>query len=528
MSYVDYMDYIYTLNMGTTVEVELRDSSLRGQFDLVCNGTGRNPDIDEIRLERATEVASGKKRMGTVSFPIKDVIKIKTLARSNIFKKQSWDIKDFPDLDSPSVSQRSKTKENILGSKAVPSRKGKPQEMDLPPVVHTMRTYVVTEEPMLNRLFKSLPKMYVCGIAFDGQNVGRHGVVAWIILTGGKGILLIDMDSLSKKVPDVWKLLEKFILRNTKLVKIMHDSRPAADYLWHVHGIKMVNVFDTQVADAHLSLNHNGDYQQQLKPLSDCLELRNRRIPPEEFEFLRKFESQDFSTNFPVLKKPLPPPDYLKLCELKVKYLIPLRQSLMKKIMEELDRCTEAHMYSYRNLSNEAYLAMSKVEPPPNSVPPVEHMMRTYVVKEEPMLNLLFQLLPKIDVCGIAFEGHNVGRHGVVAWIILTGGKRVILIDMDSLSVKVPDVADAYVFLNHNGDYPQQLKPLSDCLELCNRRIPPEEFEFLRKYESQDFSTNSPMLKMPLPPPDYLKLCELKGKYLIPLCESLMKKMMER
>lgn len=99
----------------------------------------------------------------------------------------------------------------------------------------------------------------------------------------------------------------------------------------------------------------------QLNSLSDCLQLHNRRIPIEEIEFLRKFESHDFSTNSPMLKKPLPPPEYLKLCALKVKHLVPLRENLMKKMMERMSRCTDAHMDSYRNLTKEAYASISKV-----------------------------------------------------------------------------------------------------------------------------------------------------------------------
>ncbi len=81
----------------------------------------------------------------------------------------------------------------------------------------------------------------------------------------------------------------------------------------------------------------------------------------EEIEFLRKFESFDFSMNSPMLKKPLPPPECLKLCALKVKHLVPLRENLMKKMMEKMTRCTEAHLDSYRNRSKEGYASMSKV-----------------------------------------------------------------------------------------------------------------------------------------------------------------------
>lgn len=116
-----------------------------------------------------------------------------------------------------------------------------------------------------------------------------------------------------------------------------------------------------KVADALVSYDANKSAPNQLNPLSDSLQIHNRRIPLEEIEFLRRFETQDFSTNSPMLKKPLPPPEYLKLCALKVKHLVPLRENLVKKMMDKLTRCTEVHMDSYRTKTKESYSTMAKV-----------------------------------------------------------------------------------------------------------------------------------------------------------------------
>lgn len=97
-------------------------------------------------------------------------------------------------------------------------------------------------------LTKLLKEVDVCGISFEGQNVGRNGIVSWMIMTAGKTLIPFDIDALYEQVPELWKSLERSVFANEKLIKIIHDGRPAADYLWHVHGIKMVNVFDTQVS----------------------------------------------------------------------------------------------------------------------------------------------------------------------------------------------------------------------------------------------------------------------------------------
>lgn len=276
-------------------------------------------------------------------------------------KKREYDV---PMSISP-ASGYSKTSKSSNGGKSVISKKAKAsQEMkDLEPIEIILRTYVIRDEMKLKLLMKLLKEVDACGITLEGQNLGRHGVVSWLIVTSGKTLIPIDMDMLSEKMPNLWKLLEKDLFCNVKLVKIMHDSRPAADYLLHAHGIRMVNVFDTQVADALINYETTKCTPSQLSSLADCLEMYNRRIPVEEYEFLRKYENYDFSTNSPMLKKPLPPPEFLKLCALKVKHLVPLRENMMKKFLEKMTRCTEAHMDSYRAKSRDEYSTMSKVSP---------------------------------------------------------------------------------------------------------------------------------------------------------------------
>jgi len=249
----------------------------------------------------------------------------------------------------------------VKGSVVSKKSKMKGQDLrDLEPVEVILRTYVIRDEPKLRLLLKLLKEVDMCGLSFEGQNIGRHGVLAWIVLTAGKTLIPIDIDALSEKMPNLWQLLERDLFKNPKLVKIMHDSRPAGDYLLHAHGIEMVNIFDTQVADAIVTFDRSNSAPSQLNSLSDTLQLHNRRIPIEEIEFLRRYESEDFSTNSPMLKKPLPSPEYLKLCALKVKHLVPLRENLLKEMMQKFTECTKAHMDSYRMKSKESYSKMTK------------------------------------------------------------------------------------------------------------------------------------------------------------------------
>lgn len=118
---------------------------------------------------------------------------------------------------------------------------------DVEPIEIQLRTFVIRTALQLKVLTKLMKEVDVCGISLEGENIGRGGCVTWIIMTAGKTLIPFDIDALYEQVPDLWKTLEKYIFKNDKLIKIVHDGRAAADYLWHMHGIKFVNVFDTQV-----------------------------------------------------------------------------------------------------------------------------------------------------------------------------------------------------------------------------------------------------------------------------------------
>jgi len=92
-----------------------------------------------------------------------------------------------------------------------------------------------------------LKEISVVGLSLEGENVGRHGRVTWIVMAARKTLLPFDVDTLLEQVPDLWEILNRKIFCNEKLIKIIHDCRAASDYLAHVHGIRINNVFDTQV-----------------------------------------------------------------------------------------------------------------------------------------------------------------------------------------------------------------------------------------------------------------------------------------
>ncbi len=74
---MSFLDQIYELPPGAMVEIQLKETAIRGEFNLVSRGVGRNPDLDQIHLERPMELPSGKQMNGTFSVLIKNIINCK-------------------------------------------------------------------------------------------------------------------------------------------------------------------------------------------------------------------------------------------------------------------------------------------------------------------------------------------------------------------------------------------------------------------------------------------------------------------
>jgi exonuclease 3'-5' domain-containing protein 1 len=218
---------------------------------------------------------------------------------------------------------------------------------------------VVSSAQQLKTLATIIYDVDVCGVSLEGENVCRHGKVSWILISAKKTLVPIDVIALSQEAPTVWDTLKKCIFENKKLVKIFHDCRPAADYLFHKHGIKLINVFDTQVADAFIVRNTTGFHPSELRSLPNVLQLYNARIPSEELDYIRKFDQLEDKENSPWMVRPLPDRAHLKYGALKVKHLVPLRDNEIKKLLEKFTRAVSSQSEAY-NQSDSLYQAQAE------------------------------------------------------------------------------------------------------------------------------------------------------------------------
>lgn len=90
-----------------------------------------------------------------------------------------------------------------------------------------------------------LEKESVIGLSVEGVRTGRFGVVCWIGIATSDHVFLFDMCSLGST--GVNRGLAN-IFTNDKVIKVIHDCRCMSDAFVHQYGVKLNNVFDTQVS----------------------------------------------------------------------------------------------------------------------------------------------------------------------------------------------------------------------------------------------------------------------------------------
>lgn len=79
----------------------------------------------------------------------------------------------------------------------------------------------------------------------EGVRIGRFGTVCWIGVAVSDHAFLFDMCCLGPS--GVQQGLAN-ILVNGRIVKVTHDCRYMSDAFLHQYGVKLENVFDTQVS----------------------------------------------------------------------------------------------------------------------------------------------------------------------------------------------------------------------------------------------------------------------------------------
>ncbi|XP_009987003.1 PREDICTED: exonuclease 3'-5' domain-containing protein 1, partial [Tauraco erythrolophus] len=194
-----------------------------------------------------------------------------------------------------------------------------------------------------------LKQQCVVSIAGEGVNLCRHGKLSWLEIATKSRIFLFDIFLLG---PQAFKNGLQMVLEDKNILKVMHDCRWISDCLFHQYGVLLVNVFDTQVADAlQFSMATGGFLPHRVCTLQECL-MQQLKIPS-KWDDIMKFWEQIASENPEIwFLRPFPA-SLLKSFAQKAVYLLLLHSSLMDNLMSDLTAVVHDYLNAYRTKSGD-------------------------------------------------------------------------------------------------------------------------------------------------------------------------------
>ncbi|XP_028405290.1 piRNA biogenesis protein EXD1-like isoform X2 [Dendronephthya gigantea] len=172
----------------------------------------------------------------------------------------------------------------------------------------------------------------VVGVAWEGVNVGRFGHLCLVQVGCNKCVYLFDIVVLGRQAFDSG-LAD--IMDSADILKVIHNCRHFSDALYHQYGVSLVNIFDTQVADAIIYRNEVPDRKlpRQTSKLISCM-YEYLHLSPDEYHF-HKTRLKHTKNDEMVWKNRPIGRDLIDVAAKTVMYLRELRLAQMERMMEE-------------------------------------------------------------------------------------------------------------------------------------------------------------------------------------------------
>ncbi|XP_009865976.1 PREDICTED: exonuclease 3'-5' domain-containing protein 1, partial [Apaloderma vittatum] len=194
-----------------------------------------------------------------------------------------------------------------------------------------------------------LKQQCVISIAGEGVNLCRHGKLAWLEIATKSRIFLFDIFLLG---PQAFKNGLQMVLEDKNILKVMHDCRWISDCLFHQYGVRLFNVFDTQVADAlHFSVATGGFFPHRVCTLDECL-IQHLKIPSKRDAIMKCRQQLALENPDIWLLRPFPA-CLLKPLALKAMNLLLLHSSLMDNLMSDLTAVVHDYLNTYQTGSGD-------------------------------------------------------------------------------------------------------------------------------------------------------------------------------
>jgi len=231
----------------------------------------------------------------------------------------------------------------------------------------THRVYLVdmVDSELFEESISRLMKATKVGLAGKGEALGREGVLSLLVLaTEEEEVFVFDILLLGT---DGFQYGLYAVLHRPDLVKVVHDVRQLSDILHHQFQVTLVNVFDTMAA--HLVVaNWEADNPRQNMEVAPALEDTLRRFlktPDVVLSHLSVGSSPAAASTSDSSRWRLRalPKQLLLGAAVSALLLLPLANLLELKLMEPVNRTSEALLDAVRGLTCDSEAEQAALTP---------------------------------------------------------------------------------------------------------------------------------------------------------------------
>ncbi|GFO47536.1 exonuclease 3'-5' domain-containing protein 1 [Plakobranchus ocellatus] len=178
------------------------------------------------------------------------------------------------------------------------------------------------------------------GVAVDGQRLGRDGTLSLVQIATDSELIVFDILRLGD---EAFKAGLQAVFEAEDVMKVIHDCRWLADLLRWQYDVTMVNIFDTQVANAFVYRSRNdGDWPRYVESLPGCL-INYLNLSPQDVQFTKvreRFKDKDEAV---WLVRPLSP-RLLTAATKNTVHLLRLQRVLLVEMLAEFKAAVEIYL----------------------------------------------------------------------------------------------------------------------------------------------------------------------------------------
>ncbi|XP_008287985.1 piRNA biogenesis protein EXD1 [Stegastes partitus] len=187
-----------------------------------------------------------------------------------------------------------------------------------------------------------IKKQHVIGVAAEGVEVFKSGRLCWLQIATKNKVYLFDILLLGARA---FKNGLSMILESKHILKVIHDCRAIGGCLITQFGVKLANIFDTQVADVMCFYSETGGFLPDRVSTLQAVVNLHLKVPSSQLSSLQ-IKSQLTKEEREMWYKRPCPVSLLKVLALSVIHLQPLRLVLLDTLMSDYMALVDSYLSS--------------------------------------------------------------------------------------------------------------------------------------------------------------------------------------